>query len=569
MSDQRWARPAAGKEPAAAALLGWLADEHAPRMCLLSGSENRGKSQLLAWLIAHGTRPGTRSERRIHSFVPLSGQSALTTTWVLAEHLKVSVRTPGELLTALAADERRTVIVLPDLHAADDPASIVTLIRGLLELGHVRLIVEVRSDSPYELDLAAMGPAIMNLDEPQWTDQHRHRTWHNDQLSQPRTSQAAPAPEPDPDTDLDDARAVCRADPWTVSRRYTRSIEQHGGLREAWLRAAASLTRDQSPEQRALVLAAALGDDADPRLAHELAEMSTGCGWTLRWNRVRGDLRPPWPGPVRALATGRRQAASELMVADHSRTVRIVDATDASAAGRIALTVEEPSAIALWDDGTVLLLDCHGRMHAERRPNVDEPTGLQALLEDGPTRIEQLLAALTPHTGQSPARSVAAGRATLAYGDAEGNVRVYQQGDNTHQTLTKQLHDGPVTGLACVELEEHDPQNSVHLLYSGGADGTVRAWRTDVDPLAKPVISRPCPVTALSATRAPSGLILCVSWGDGLVEHRDLDSGARRQFVPGAPVYALALTSAGDLVVGTDDSLICLRPADLLQPHVA
>ncbi|MDL5203093.1 hypothetical protein [Streptomyces sp. ALI-76-A] len=45
--EQRWARPGAGREPAAAALLGWQA--------------------------GHGTRPGTVPERRVHAFAPLTG----------------------------------------------------------------------------------------------------------------------------------------------------------------------------------------------------------------------------------------------------------------------------------------------------------------------------------------------------------------------------------------------------------------------------------------------------------------------------------------------------------------
>ncbi|MCZ0987667.1 hypothetical protein O1M54_21845 [Streptomyces diastatochromogenes] len=58
MTELQWSRPAAGREPAAAALLAWLADADAPRLCVVTGSAGSGKSALLAWLIAHGTREG-------------------------------------------------------------------------------------------------------------------------------------------------------------------------------------------------------------------------------------------------------------------------------------------------------------------------------------------------------------------------------------------------------------------------------------------------------------------------------------------------------------------------------
>lgn len=60
----RWERPQAGLEPAATALLGWLADPQAPALCLVSGSAGCGKSMLLAWLVRHGSRRGHRQNAR-------------------------------------------------------------------------------------------------------------------------------------------------------------------------------------------------------------------------------------------------------------------------------------------------------------------------------------------------------------------------------------------------------------------------------------------------------------------------------------------------------------------------
>lgn len=88
MTELQWSRPAAGREPAAAALLAWLADAEAPRLCVVTGSAGSGKSGLLAWLIAHGTREGVQRERRVHGFVPLAGQTALTAAWTLASNCR-------------------------------------------------------------------------------------------------------------------------------------------------------------------------------------------------------------------------------------------------------------------------------------------------------------------------------------------------------------------------------------------------------------------------------------------------------------------------------------------------
>lgn len=145
MTTGAWARPAAGREPAGAALLGWPADPTAPRLCLLTGSGNSGKSQLLAWLVTHSTRPGTAPERRVHGFVPLAGQGVRTALWTLADQLGMAARAPGELLAELSADPRRTVLVLPDLHAATDPYALADMVGALAGLEHVRILVEART----------------------------------------------------------------------------------------------------------------------------------------------------------------------------------------------------------------------------------------------------------------------------------------------------------------------------------------------------------------------------------------------------------------------------------------
>jgi hypothetical protein len=119
-----------------------------------------------------------------------------------------------------------------------------------------------------------------------------------------------------------------------------------------------------------------------------------------------------------------------------------------------------------------------------------------------------------------------------------------------------------VAAVAALRLEASDGAPGVPLIYSGGHDGTVRAWSPGTEPLATPVRSRPCPVTALAATSTDAGPVLAVAWADGLVEHELLEeSGQVRTFWSGAPVHSLALTRAGHLLIGTDGTLTCLRAA--------
>ncbi|MFI9254784.1 WD40 repeat domain-containing protein [Streptomyces sp. NPDC053069] len=552
----KWSRPAAGREPAAAAMLSWLADPQAPRLCVVTGSAGCGKSTLLAWLIGHGTREGTQPERRIHGFVPLAGQTALTAAWTLAEQLHVAARTPGELVTALAADERRTVIALPDLHATADVEAVTELALALMELPHVRLLVEVRSDSAGTL--TAVPSAVMDLDQPQWTDPGRYAAW--------AATRPADRHEPVPETlaaavDLDDPAAVCAADPWQVSVAYERSSDPHGGLRAAWLRAGASLTREQSPADRAVVLLSALGDDADPRLPGALAALTGGAAWQVVWRRVRGDVRPPWPGPARALSSGRGQLAGKLVVADHQSTVRLLGESDAAPSGRLPEPVQGVRAVAAASEGDVLILDGQGRLHTRHSPSAPRATGLAALLEDGPAPLERLAEAAQVQL-EDGAVALAFSEGLLAAGDATGRVHAFFEPDAEPGPFAARLHEGGVAAVAALHLTTPEGGPGIPLVYSGGYDGTVRVWSPGADPLASPVRSRPRPVTALAATPTDAGPpVLAIGWADGLVEHHTLDEeGTVRTYRPGAPVHALAVTRAGTLLIGTDERLVHLRP---------
>ncbi|XQE90470.1 hypothetical protein ACN24M_39705 [Streptomyces microflavus] len=401
----RWDRPAGGREPAAAALLGWLSDAQAPRLCLVSGSEGCGKSALLAWLVHHGSRPGGLAERRVHAVVPPSpDESVLATVWSVADQLGVVARAPWELVPVLAADGRCTVIVLPDVRGE----AVAELVLALADVPGVRLVVESRSGSPAHRLLSGSGCAELDLDLEQWRDERRFAQW---QASQPSPREGAGVSRPGPAVDLCDPVAVCRADVSVVTAAYERARRgEYGGLGEAWLRAGQSLCRDQELASRALTLLAALGDGADPRLASALSEAAAASAWCWEWSRVSGDLVPPWPGPVSALAVGEGPLAGTVLVTGPSGSVRVVRVGDGGARGRIAVGGFAPQSVSVMADGTVLVVDEAGRVHADGSW-VARPTGsgIARLLDEGPTGREVLLTALRDRLGTAIACAAGAG----------------------------------------------------------------------------------------------------------------------------------------------------------------
>ncbi|MET9435746.1 hypothetical protein [Streptomyces sp. NPDC006551] len=644
----RGERPAPGRAAEAAALLGWLTDPDAPRLCLVTGGPGRGKSALLAWLAAHGTRSGgSRRRRAARELVPLAGQSALGAAWTIANRLGVVARTPGELVHVLATTEvRRAALILPDLHAAAEPDALAELIAELDALGRIRLLVETRTGTPPHTLLAARRATIVDLGADENTETP---DGHDGDDGEPERKTAAggevgragqlgsadaerarqgeradgePAggggtrpvgqvggaegertggePAGRGDTrpgeqvgsaggerfgrgeaqgagpaaragragrgarrgraasggghrpgeragaygaerravDPADPVAVCAADPSQVTRAYLADPDDdHGGLRSAWMRAGQSLSRDQNPADRALVLLAALGDGADPRLRPALEELTARSTWRVRWTRARGDLTPPWPGPVTALGA----VGDRLLVAGPAGDVHLLDAADARPAGRLDPgPAGRVKALAPAADGTVLLLDERGRLHTVRGT------------APRPAYLERLTQAVTATLTRHPGTALAAIGGSVVVGDRLGSVHAFGL-TGIHQAA---LHSGRVAAVTAVET-------STPFVCSGGTDGAVRLWTPgkEPNPHPAPLVERPAPVVTLHAARTPRGPVLAVAWADGLVELRHLDTGALHRFRPGPPVRAVAVTAEGDLIVGMDDALVRLEPA--------
>ncbi|MEV6652038.1 hypothetical protein [Streptomyces sp. NPDC051219] len=468
--------------------------------------------------------------------------------WALADHLGVVARAPGELLDVLATDRRRTVIVVPDLRSG--PAA--ELVRSLARLPHLRLIVEVGTGSPAHDVLSDQGGAELNLDLEQWRDQKRYEAW---QAVQPASHDARSASsQVSTSVELSDPAAICAADPWLVTASYEADAgHDYGGLRAAWLRAGQSLCREQSPASRALVLLAVLGEGADPRLGPALAALAEDTPWRLEWARVKGDVTPPWPGPVTALAVGSGPFDGCVLAVDHLGTLRILNSKDASAQGRLTPVTVNAVGVSVLSDGTLLILDGAGRVHADRTRAVGPVrSGIETLLNDEPDETQNLVEALREHVGTALAATAGSSAGVVALGEASGTVRVF--GDVTG---TAALHEGQVTALAALDVPLDDG-TTVPMLYSGGADGTVRAWAPDQDPMSAPIVERTCPVVALHAVWSTEGAVLGVAWADGLVELHRFDTGQHLGFHAGAPVRALAATSDDSLVIAMDEALIRL-----------
>ncbi len=545
----RWERPAAGREPAAAALLGWLADPQAPGLCLVSGSAGSGKSALVAWLVRHGSRHGTVQERTVHAVVPCAGASVRGTVWSIAEQLGIPARSAGDLVAALARDTRRTVIVFADVHSG----SLAQVVLALQPLPHLRLVVESCSQSPAHRLLSAAGVAELDLDLGQWRDQKRFDQWQASAAKEVDARKSSTVQEGR--VDLSDPVSVCQADPWHVTTGYENEPAQsHGGLRDAWLRVGQSLCHDPAASSRALTLLTALSDSADPRLAPALSQVAGSSDWHVVWSRVRGDLVPPWPGPVTALGVGRGPLAGSLLVAGPGGTVRSLAEQDASARGRLSWGRVQPQEVSVMADGTVLVLDEHGRAHADTSW-VPRPagSGIAALLDSGPSSTELLLGALRDRAGTSIAYAPGESTGTAALGDSSGEVHMYGE-----VRASAVLHRGRVTALAAVRLPLGGMGAPV--VYSGGADGAVRVWAPGSAPMREPLLERSCPVVSMDAVDTENGPLIAVAWGDGKVECVEGVTGIHRMFRPGPPVRAVALACEGRLVIGMDDSVVCLAP---------
>lgn len=175
----------AGRRPAGRALLDWLEDVRAPRVCRVAGSSGSGRTHLLTWLAAACPPDNRHPDRRIQAVLPADGLTVRSATWRLAALLGVSARTPDDLVAALRDGTERTLVVT-DLDRAgggllpDAPERIAAdLLAPLSRIPWLRLVVECASGTPAAAALHAADPraAVLDLDDPAWTDRARFAAW--------------------------------------------------------------------------------------------------------------------------------------------------------------------------------------------------------------------------------------------------------------------------------------------------------------------------------------------------------------------------------------------------------
>lgn len=176
----------AGRRPAGRALLDWLEDERAPRHCRVAGSPGSGRTHLLSWLAASCPPNNPRTGRRVHALLPVEGLTVDSATWLLAHRLGLPARTPTDLLEALQDGVPRTLAVT-DLDRAGGgllpgmPERIAAeLLVPLLQVPWLRLLVESTSGTAAAAVLTEAAPttAVLDLDDPRWTDRDAFAAWH-------------------------------------------------------------------------------------------------------------------------------------------------------------------------------------------------------------------------------------------------------------------------------------------------------------------------------------------------------------------------------------------------------
>ncbi|RKE20219.1 hypothetical protein [Streptomyces sp. TLI_171] len=558
----------AGRRTAGAALLGWLDDPRAPRLCRVTGSAGSGKSHLLAWLLALGTAPDAPPGHRVHAALPAEGLDVRGALWLLGSQLGYVARTPEELCAALDEDGRRTVICVPELDRAADPTRLAAeLLDPLLALPHFRLVVVGAPEASFT---SVAEPAVLDLDDPRWTDRERFDAWcaraGHDPAGYPSPGRALGRPAPQPPT----AAELLARVPRTADGALDLPAAGEEVLTGLWIAAAragdlgplaadpllhvlarpaavtAALTGREDPVAAAWDAAGpALIDLPDaPGRAHTLRARLLGTApeaaarlatlpapWSARWAR--------WE-PGTALGTIQGE---HWLVVDRNGTVRRHSAANGAVVGLVPVAEPRPlQALTVTAGGTLVLLDTWGgtELLAPTRP----APGLEPYALD--EALARLRAAASAPTAVAAAADLPA--AAPALGDAAGAVHWYQDG----QVRSAELHTGPVTALAALALGPED----VPLLAGGGYDGTVRLWGPDGEPMTEPADRRPAPVTAVALASGADGLLLAAAWSDGLIR-------VRRPELPGRPLDlrlgspARALDFHGEtLLIALDDGLL-------------
>ena len=545
----------------APALLDWAArdDPACPRVCLVTGARATGKSHLLAWLVAGSdSHPATT----VHATVPARGHIAQTLSWELGRQLGYGPTDPGRLLERVAADPRPLRIVIPDLHLAGrgtgDPPSaapqriVAELLAQLLALPQVRAAIELDRPDLFE----AVGPLVLALP----VDAPAHPRPAPEAVEPPESGppgmgwRAATAAARERALDLavsEGTASQLLADPdylahgsaLAITAALTdRRIAVPRGLRATWAAAGPILSSGElsDPERAAVLHSAALA--TDPRLAEYLRPLAEQHVWTAQWSRA--DLR----------TTGLALAERGLLIIDGAGRLGLYRPTDGTVVARITGNPHQrPTGLAVIGSGQALGVDSDGRLQLLAVPaaGTDEAPGESALHQALGRHAAAVLAGAAARV-----TAVASDSGSVAVGDAEGWFRLWPAG---HPSFGAQRpHQVPVTAIACLGWPEAG--NGLRLVFTGGADGTVRLWDSATGRSMPDAVERRNALpTALAAAHTAVGPVLAVAWSDRRL-HLWRPADGRSTAVPSVrDIDSLALSPEGLLICGGPQGTGALR----------
>lgn len=555
-------------------LFDWVVDVDGdrPRLCLVRGGQSTGKSRLLAWFLAGAAAAGY-PRTTVHATVPADGLTADTFAWDLGRQLGYGPLPLDRLLNQVAADQRPTLLLVPDLHRAGrgsadlaqaDPTTLVTAFLGpLLALPHIRAVIEVgdsgllsdhsaeiiegHPDGAHEMagagttafaDLKAAVPhtAAGRPDWAQTPDDIRRRV-----LDQ-ALYETAGQPTAEVERLLADPGFLVYGSAHAITAVMDdERLRLPAGARRIWRRAAPQLTATEHShlERAALLHAAALGDN--DRLAAYLQPLAEQHHWTATWAQHNT--------PV----TAHCQLSGDdgrLLVSDPLGRLHLHDLESGQHTSIPSALPVRSAGIVGTDSDALLVLDDDGVPHAVTS---DEDGAAATLLGHIVAHHTQ---ALPSTEGSLPTALGSCSRSPLlSVGDTGGAVHVWSLTAYSPTPRSHRLHTVPITAVTCLPLGD---DGSI-LVFSAAFDGSIRMWETSQEPMEAPVDQRPAVVTALAAANTDIGPVLAAAWNDGEVHLWHLTSGAVRTVPLLYRCNALSLTSSGHLTVSGPDGYHTIR----------
>ncbi|MGX1970999.1 WD40 repeat domain-containing protein [Streptomyces kronopolitis] len=555
-------------------LFDWVVDVNGdrPRLCLVRGGQGTGKSRLLAWFLAGAAAAG-HPRTTVHATIPADGLTADTFAWDLGRQLGYGPLPLDRLLNQAAADQRSTLLLVPDLHRAGrgsadlaqaDPTTLVTaFLEPLLALPHIRAVIEVgdsgllaehsaeviegHPDATHELpgaattsfaDLIAAVPhtAAGRPDWAQAPDALRRRV-----LDQ-ALYEAGGQPTAEVERLLADPGFLVYGSAHAITAAMDDArLRLPDGARRIWRRAAPQLTATEHGhmERAALLHTAALGDN--DRLAAYLQPLAEQHHWTATW------AQHDTPAAAHCQLSGDN---GQLLVSDPLGRLQLHDLETSQHTSIPSALPVRPAAIVGTGSDALLVLDDDGVPHAVTS---DEDGAAATLL--GHIAAHHTHALPSTEVSRPTALGSCSRSHLISVGDTSGAVHLWSLTTYSPTPRSHRLHTVPITAVTCLPLGDDGPT----LVFSAAFDGSIRMWEASQEPMEAPVDQRPAVVTALATADTDIGPLLAAAWNDGEVHLWHLTSGTARTVPLLYRCNALSLTPSGHLTVSGPDGSHTIR----------